>query len=305
MRKSLIIVISLSGFILAGCWPGNRSMKAPSLEPLELIKAIPVDMPAPLEPSGLVIWNGEFYTVADKDDNTIYKVEISESSAKMISFIEFTPAPGYVMDWEGITVDTTGNFYLISEYNSRILQVSQDGKCKWVSPDLSVPSSQIGLFARSNAGFEGITWLGPNHWLGAVEREPRGLVEFRIENGVQHISPTILEQSPFSNVLTLLRIPDYSGLCMEDGEIYALFRNAHLVVRLERVDGSFQETSAWSYKHIETDPELAYIAQTYGQAEGLAISGRDVYLIFDNNLGGRQSNPNDGRPLFVHARMPE
>ena len=91
---------------------------------------------------------------------------------------------------------------------------------------------------------------------------------------------------------------------MDNGSLYALFRNAHLVVQLERIDGSFEETRAWSYQHIETDPELAYLAQTYGQVEGLAISGREVYLIFDNNLGGRQSNPNDGRPLFIHARMP-
>jgi uncharacterized protein YjiK len=261
-------------------------------------------MPAPLEPSGLTIWNGDFFTVADKDDYTIYKLEVTDSTATMVPFIEFTPPDGYAMDWEGISVDGSGNFYLISEYCSRIVEVQQDGTCRWVSPDLGEPSMEVGLFAKSNAGFEGIAWLGPQHWLGAVEREPRGLVEYRSEQGIERISPVVLEQSPFSNVLTLLRIPDYSGLYMDNGLLYALFRNAHLVVQLERIDGTFVETRAWSYQHIETDPELAYLAQTYGQVEGLAIRGKEVFLIFDNNLGGRQSNPNDGRPLFVHARMP-
>lgn len=304
MRWLGIVSLIWISTVLTGCWPGNNSATVPPIESLELVRALPVDMPAPLEPSGLVVWNGEFFTVADKDDSTIYKLEINAATARMVPYIEFIPPRGYVMDWEGITVDNSGNFYLISEYNSRILKVTQSGACEWISPDLSEPSVSIGLFAKSNAGFEGITWLGPDHWLGAVEREPRGLVEFKVEDGVAKISPAVLEQSPFSNVLTLLRIPDYSGLCTDGGTLYALFRNAHLVVQLERIDGSLQETRAWSYQHIETDPALAYIAQTYGQAEGLAVKGRDVYLIFDNNLGGRQSNPDDGRPMFVHARMP-
>ena len=304
MSRIIILYALLCAGLITGCWPANQTAKKQAIAPLELVRAYEVDMPAPLEPSGLTIWNGEFFTVADKDDYTIYKVEIGDSGARMVPFIEFNPPRGYAMDWEGITVDESGNFYLISEYYSRILKVSQDGACEWISPDLSEPSVQIGLFAKSNAGFEGIAWLGPNHWLGAVEREPRGLVEFRSEQGIDHISPIILEQSPFSNVLTLLRIPDFSGLCTDNGAIYAIFRNAHLVVQLERIDGSLQETRAWSYQHIETDPDLAYLAQTYGQVEGLAIHDKDVYLIFDNNLGGRQSDPNDGRPLFVHARMP-
>ena len=74
---------------------------------------------------------------------------------------------------------------------------------------------------------------------------------------------------------------------------------------MERSAGSFIEAEAWSYRHIETDPRWAYRSQMYGQAEGLVVEGRDVYLIFDNNLGPRASDPKDGRPLLVHARFPE
>jgi len=185
-----------------------------------------------------------------------------------------------------------------------VLCVTRDGRATWASPDLRVSSRQSGLFAKNNAGFEGIVWLGPNHWLGAVEREPRGLVEWQGTGNSMTVVATEMNLSPFIDALPLLRLPDYAGLDTDQGRIYALFRSAHLVVRLERSGDQLIEAEAWSYRHIETDPRWAFRSQTYGQAEGLVVNGEDVYLIFDNNLGGRQSNPKDGRPLLVHARFP-
>ncbi len=118
------------------------------------------------------------------------------------------------------------------------------------------------------------------------------------------VEAAIRSDSPFKSALPLLRLPDYSGLTADGEQVYALFRNAHLVVRLEKTDGQWRETAAWSYRHIETRPDLAYQSQTYGQAEGLVVDGRDVYLIFDNNLGPRQADSRDRRPLLIHARFP-
>ena len=182
--------------------------------------------------------------------------------------------------------------------------MTRDGHANWASPDLRVEPMKMGLFAKNNAGFEGLAWLGPNHWLGAVEREPRGLVEWRRTGGSIEVTASLQEHSPFSDALPLLRLPDFSGLDTDAGKVYALFRNAHLVVRLERSGGQFKEAEAWSYRHIEADPRWAYKAQTYGQAEGLVVEGRDVFIVFDNNLGARQSDPDDGSSLLVHARIP-
>ncbi len=303
MRLHLQWILVCLALGLAGCWRNGHETRAGAIQQLELVKAYPVDVPGALEPSGLALWQGQLFTVADKDPNTIYQVVIEGDACRLVPFIDFQPPSRYMLDWEGITVDEAGAFYLISETYSRIAKVDASGSCTWISPDLSVRGSEIGLFATSNAGFEGIARLGENHWLGAVEREPRGLVEFRIDGANQLITASLHEQSPYSMVLDMVRIPDYSGLCTDAGRLYALFRNAHLVVELNRADGSFREINAWNYAHIETDPQLAFIEQTYGQAEGLAIKGKDVYIIFDNNLGGRQRNPNDRRPLFVHARM--
>ena len=292
--------------ILCGCPRGwhQGGDTASGFRQLELLAALPVDVPGPLEPSGLTEWNGTLYTVADKADDTIFRVEFNAGRARLVPAVRFNP-PGAEMDWEGITADAGGSLYLISENHGRVLRVTRDGTATWATPDLREAAAGTGLFAKSNAGFEGIAWLGPNHWLAAVEREPRGLLEWRGNGRSLETFATLQEHSPYSRALPLLRLPDYSGLDTDGGEIYALFRNAHLVVRLEREGGILHEVQAWSYAHIETDPRWAYRSQTYGQAEGLVVRGVDVYLIFDNNLGGRQSDPNDGRPLFVHARLPE
>lgn len=303
MKRLLFIVLGLLPVLLTGCWRQTGNPGA-EYDRLELVAAYVIDMDLPLEPSGLVRVDGELYTVADKDNRTIYRVEVAGESARLVPAIRFQP-PGADMDWEGITVDANGHFHLISETRGRILEVTPDGRATWATPGLRDRLEAAGLYAKSNAGFEGITWLGPDHWLGAVEREPRGLAEIRMTDGQLEITATQQEHSPFSNALPLLRLPDYSGLDTDEGRIFALFRGAHLVVRLERKAGSFIEAEAWSYRHIETDPRWAYRSQMYGQAEGLVVEGRDVYLIFDNNLGPRASDPKDGRPLLVHARFPE
>ncbi len=312
IRTGILLLAVLS---LAGCFP-YKHRGPPEPVPLELVEAWILDTPGPLEPSGLTRSNGVFFTVADKDDRTIYRVEFGPGTASLVPHLSFTPPGAYRMDWEGITTDPMGHFYLISEEWGRVLQVRPDGACQWVTPDLMRPASENGLFAKPNAGFEGVVWLGLNHWLGLVEREPRGWVEYQQKGNEIEIRNGLMEHSIFSAHLPLMRLPDWSGIDSDGDSLYALFRGAHLVVRLTRnevvlhgndgaeVRQTLSEDFAWDYRHIETDPRWAYISQTYGKAEGLVVEGRDVYLIFDNNLGGRQADPGDGRPLLVHARMP-
>lgn len=296
---SLVVLLSASG-----CLPGRQDNAGPPIPQLELVAAYSVESPRFLEPSGLTLHDGELYTVADKVDNIIYRIVIDGDVARLTRHILFDPPGRSEMDWEGVTADRSGSFYLTSEENGRMLQVTPDGTAIWATPDLRDTSKKLGLFAKNNAGFEGLAWIGPNHWLGAVEREPRGLVEWQGFGQSVEATAYIHQDSPYKQALPLLRLPDFSGLHADNGTVYAIFRNAHLIVRLEKSAGRWTETNAWSYEHIETDPRWAYRAQTYGQAEGLVVSGRDVYLIFDNNLGGRTLDRNDRRPLLIHARIP-
>ena len=302
----LHILALAAALATSGCLPGQRD--APESGPiprLELVRAYPVEAPRMLEPSGLTLFDGVLYTVADKVDHTIYRIGLEAETARLSPAIRFNPPDRRTMDWEGITTDPGGSFYLISEQRGRLLQVTSDGTATWTSPDLRSAGREAGLFAKNNAGFEGVAWLGPNHWLGAVEREPRGLVEWTGSGETVQAGAWLHEASPFKQALPILRLPDFSGLHADAGQVYALFRNAHLLIRMEKRGDQWIEKGAWSYRHIETDPRWAYRAQTYGQAEGLVVSGQDVYLIFDNNLGPRMNDSADRRPLLVHARIPE
>jgi uncharacterized protein YjiK len=299
------IILIAASLAAPGCAPRPAGPAGAGAPELELVAAYAVEGRRLVEPSGLTLHDGVLYTVADKDDGVIFRIGLEAGVARLVPHIRFDPPESGTMDWEGITVDKGGTFYLISERRGRLLRVTADGTASWASPDLRAEGRRHGLFNKVNAGFEGVAWLGPNHWLGAVEREPRGLVEWRGGGEAVAAEYSVREDSPFKDALPLLRIPDYAGLYADRGTVYGLFRNAHLVVRLEKAGGAWRETAAWSYRHLETDPRWAYRAQAYGQAEGLVVDGRDVYLIFDNNLGARQADPRDRRPLLIHARMPD
>lgn len=301
-----VLARQLFGAVLAlvlipGCRPGPAGRDIP---PLELVRVLPVEAPYPLEPSGLTLHEGRLYTIADKIDPIIFALEPGESDARLTEALVFHLPEKGPMDWEGIAADVAGNFYLISERMGRMLRVTRDGTASWATGDLRPSGHRLGLFAKENAGFEGLAWLGPNHWLAAVEREPRGLVEWHGTEDRLEPEAFVQDHSPFQHVLSFFRLADYSALHADGNRCYALFRNAHLVVALEKSEGQWRETAAWDYRFIETDPRFAYRNQAYGQAEGLVVDGREVYLIFDNNRGPRMNDSRDRRPLFVHARMP-
>jgi len=292
--------------LTSGCVPGELpDFSGQSYPELEGVAFHPLDASGLLEPSGLVKVDGELYTVADKDNGRIFRVEFGAEGTRLVPAITFRPPSRGTLDWEGVTADAEGTFYLISERHGRLLRVTHDGEAGWASPDLRPKARKEGLFTKRNAGFEGVTWLGPGHFLGAVEREPRGLVEWREASGKTVVIPHSMNRSPFQDALPLLRIPDFSALASDGERTFAIFRNAHLLVRLERTaDGGWTEAEAWSFRHLETDPQWAFQSQTYGQVEGLAVDGDEVWLILDNNLGTRQADPTDRRPLLIHARMP-
>ena len=81
------------------------------------------------------------------------------------------------LDMEGLTF-AEGHFFIVSEVHHKMVKLDQNN-LSWV-PDLgSVYGSahNEGLFQVYNAGLEGVSYLGNQTFLLAVEREPRGLIE--------------------------------------------------------------------------------------------------------------------------------
>ncbi len=95
--------------------------------------------------------NGDLYTVSDKHDYTIFRIEIKEEVAILKPHIQIimpeTLKVNLPLDFEGITNDDAGNFFIISETLFRILRISSNGKdVSWISPDLKPFGKQKKLF---------------------------------------------------------------------------------------------------------------------------------------------------------------
>jgi hypothetical protein len=87
--------------------------------------------------------------------------------------------------------------------------------------------------------------------------------------------------------------------------LFALQRNHHRVVELKiHQDLTLSELQSWSFEGTERDPKWAFQDQTYGLAEGLAISETELYIVFDNNGDVRRTDPKDRRPLLARFQHP-
>lgn len=300
MGRLIRLIFALLGVLLIpGCFQAEGPGDIPELR---IVKVLPVESQFPVEPSGMVMHAGILYVVCDKTDDRIFRLEITDDYARMWTHLRFQP-PARSMDYEGVTIDSRGNFYLISEYHHRILRVTPAGIAEWFGPNFRTFAEPEGMLRRFNAGLEGITLLEDGSFLLAAEREERGLIRWNPEHG-EDSPPMAIKAMPrtrFTSALAFWRIPDFSGLATDSNRVFALFRNAHLVVELEREGDLFVESErAWSFAHVENDPRFAYLEERFGQAEGIAVNGNRVYLIVDNNQGARLADSSDTRPqLFI------
>lgn len=261
---------------------------------LSLVKAYEVDTRGFLEPSGLTLWDGEFYTVSDKQDK-IYHLKFNQNKIILEDFIKIENNRNTKLDFEGITHDTE-NFYLVSEKYFQILKVSKDGsQQKWLSADdhLKKAGEKVGLFATHNANFEGICLMSDNTFLLAAERQPRGLMEIDM---AQNVIQTYQKNTAVFSYIGE-RNTDFSGLSCGDG-IFVLDRNADIVAELKKVNGEYQEDKGYSYQHIVNQAKFKYQDMQYGQAEGLVVKGNKVYIILDNNRN-YHLNGDDNNSLFL------
>lgn len=274
--------------------------------PLKLFRVLPVEGPENCQPSGLTIRSDTLFTVSDKHDSAIYRVELLDTAAVLIPYLTFQipdTASRTWFDFEGITHDNSGNFYIVSESRFRILQVSAGGEIAWITPDLKPYGEAKGLFQVFNASLEGIAWIGDNHFTLTAERQPRGLLE--VEIGNPNVSVNVHKFDAVKFPFSKGRSPDFADLFWYQDTLYALERNAFVVSQLINENGQYRQGKGWFYEHIENDPRFLYADTTYGLAEGLCMDDRYIYIALDNNGDARRTNPKDTRPLLFILERPE
>lgn len=274
--------------------------------PLKAVKVLPVEGPENLQPSGLTVFNDTLFTVSDKHDDTIFRVQLTGDKAVLVPHVQFEPSelvPEKVLDLEGITCDSEGNFYIVSENIFRILRVSADGeKVSWVSPSLRSYGEKVGLFQTRGAYLEGITLIDKNQFVVCAERQPRGIIEVNTNTTPPKV--TAFKYNTTRAELPNDRHPDFTGLFWENGILYALQRNAYVLCKLVRSQQGFEEADFWSYEAIVTREEFQYENMIFGRAEGLCMDKDYVYVILDNNGDARRTVPSDRRPLLLIMERP-
>ena len=168
MGRALLLGLCLSAApVLADTWPE-----------LVLQAEHPVEGMRGGNLSGLALCQGEMWTVSDRDDDQIYRLDTryAEWQAEALS-IDVPPPPesglpwgvrmmhkavsplrGGDLDFEGISCDEAGNRYVVSETHAAVLQVPPIGEPAWlkIDPALVRQARGSGMLLHFNALFEGI-----------------------------------------------------------------------------------------------------------------------------------------------------
>lgn len=274
--------------------------------PLKAVKVLPVEGLKNNQPSGLTIFNNTLYVVSDKHDDTIFRIQFMDDKAVMVPHVQFKLTEGItgkVLDFEGITCDEEGNFYIVSETGFRILKVSADGrKTTWLTPSLRSDGKKVGLFQARGAYLEGIALVDKGKFVLCAERQSRGII--RVDTSTTPIRVKASKYNRTRAKMAKYRQPDFTGLFWENGTLYVLERNTYAICKLIESSRGLEERDFWSYESIVTSEEFQYDNMMFGRAEGLCMDKKHVYVILDNNGDARRLDPDDRRPLLLIMERP-
>lgn len=277
-----------------------------NIERLVLIKALPVEGSSRNQPSGMTIHDEKLFAVSDQEDGAIYRVELKEDRAVLKPHLKFDlklSAAVTRYDFEGITCDKKGNFYLLSETACRILQVSEGGsRISWLSPSLLSFGKKYGFFRTRGAYLEGIALIDEHVFILSVERQPRALFKVALNTDSPEIS--VVNHSVTELELPKGRDLSFTGLFWEPPHLYAIQRSAQAIVKLSYRKQLWEEEEVWSYEHIENNSNHHYSDMRFGRAEGLCMDSERIYLILDNNGDSRVVDREDRRPLLFIMQRP-
>lgn len=280
--------------------------------------------------SGLALCNGELWTVSDRDDDLLYRLDTTQTvwQAKGIR-LEVPPVPdsglpwglrssnwamsyvrGGELDFEGISCDAAGNHYLVSETHVAVLKVPVAGDPSWlkIDPSMVRQARASGMLLHFNALFEGIAVnpAGDRLWL-AAERERRGLISINRQQTTWHcgdgcvlLSEAGTEMQPAQMPNARERPRDFADLALFEGKLFTLERNAYRICRRDADTGSVER--CWSFA-ADALIESRQYSQPFGLAEALVIDAKGAWIGLDNN-GGRRAD-GENRPIVWRFAAPQ
>ena len=319
MGRALLLGLCLSAApVMADTWPE-----------LVLQTEHPVEGMRGGNLSGLALCEGEMWTVSDRDDDQIYRLDTryAEWQAEAVS-IQVPPPPvsglpwgvrmmhkavsplrGGNLDFEGISCDAAGNRYVVSETHAAVLQVPPIGEPLWlkIDPALVRQARGSGMLLHFNALFEGIAVnpQGTQLWL-AAERERRGLMTLRkqqsvwnCEGGCVVMSEGGLEQPP-AQLKAKAQQKDFADLALFNGKLFTLERMAYRICRRTPATGEVER--CWSFANDALTEPRRYNSG-YGTAEALSLDAKGAWVGVDN--GNHIRADGEKRPIVWRFAAPQ
>ncbi|APC16252.1 DNA topoisomerase IV [Pseudomonas frederiksbergensis] len=318
-----------SGFALALLLLASAVAAEPAPE-LTLVSEHAVDGMRGGNLSGLAQCGKDLWTVSDRDDDQIYRLDTSERvwQAETVR-INVPPVPdsglpwglksrtwaasfvrGGNLDFEGITCDKAGNRYIVSEAHAAVLQVPVQGPASWlsISPIMVREARASGMLLHFNALFEGlaINPEGDRLWL-AAERERRGLLLLKRQQTVWDCDGSCVLLSEAGKEMQPAQFPkakavsrDFADLALFNGKLFTLERNAFQMCRRDALSAKVER--CWSFA-AEALQEHRRYPQPYGLAEALVVDAEGAWIGIDNNNGARADG--EARPIVWRFAAPQ
>ncbi|WP_314386504.1 esterase-like activity of phytase family protein [Pseudomonas brenneri] len=317
-----------SGFALAILLLSGLAVAEPAVE-LKLLSEHPVEGMRGGNLSGLALCGKDLWTVSDRDDDQIYRLDTrAETWQAETVRINVPPVPesglpwglrarttaasvirGGDLDFEGISCDTVGNRYIVSEAHAAVLQVPASGDPEWlkIAPGMVREARASGLLLHFNALFEGLAVNpeGNQIWL-AAERERRGLISIKRGQSVWDCDGPCVLLSEAGQEMQPAQFPgakavskDFADLALFNGKLFTLERNAFQICRRDSVTAKVER--CWSYADEALVPNRRY-PQSYGLAEALLIDAEGAWVGIDNNFGARADG--EKRPMVYRFAAP-
>ncbi|WKV84468.1 esterase-like activity of phytase family protein [Pseudomonas sp. B24_DOA] len=319
------------GWALAGALLLSAlSVSAEPLQELRLLSEHPVEGMRGGNLSGLAMCGNELWTVSDRDDEQIYRLDTRDPvwQAQTVH-IDVPPVPesglpwglssrtwaasfirGGDLDFEGISCDSAGNRYIVSEAHAAVLQVPVSGPANWlkISPLLVREARASGMLLKFNAIFEGlaINPAGDRMWL-AAERQNRGLLLIKRQQTVWDCDGGCVLLSEGGKEMQPAQFPkakavdrDFSDISLFNGKLFTLERNAFEICRRDAQTAKVEQ--CWSYAGELLQENRRY-SQNYGLEEALIIDAEGAWIGVDNNFGPRADG--EVRPVVWRFAAPD
>lgn len=323
MRSGFALAILLLSGLAA-----TQVVAAPAAE-LKLLSEHPVEGMRGGNLSGLALCGKDLWTVSDRDDDQIYRLDISADTwqAETVK-INVPPVPesglpfglrsrtkaaslirGGDLDFEGISCDAAGNRYIVSEAHAAVLLVPVTGEPEWlkIAPGMVREARASGLLLHFNALFEGLAVNpeGNQIWL-AAERERRGLISIKRPQTLWDCDGPCVLLSEAGTEMQPAQMPkakavsrNFSDVALFEGKLFTLESSQFQLCRRDTVTAKVEQ--CWSYADEMLAPQRQY-NQPYGLAEALVVDSEGAWIGLDNNFGARADG--EKRPVVYRFAAP-